>query len=74
MIPDATAADYERDAEADYVYDPNSLGYCSWIRRAVAAEKENDRLEAKLDETYRMLLATVEQLKDGNTQSSSRAP
>ena len=73
MIPDATEADYERDAEADYKYDPDTA-LMPWIRRAVAAEKENDRLEAKLDETYRMLLATVEQLKDGNTQSSSRAP
>ena len=64
MIPDATAADYERDAEADYVYDPNSLGYCSWIRRAVAAEKENDRLEAKLDELYRHAAALVKLFAD----------
>jgi hypothetical protein len=46
MIPDATEADYERDAEADFATateENNWLG-TSWIRRAVAAEKECDRL------------------------------
>ena len=62
VIPDATETDYERDAEADYVYDPNSLGYCSWIRRAVAAEKESATLNAQFDEVWRLAQSLIKAL------------
>ena len=61
MIPDATEADYERDAEADYKYDPDTA-LMPWIRRAVAAEKESATLNAQFDEVWRLAQALIKAL------------
>ena len=53
-IPDATEADYERDAEVDYkplIAESHVME--AWIRRAVAAEKRAAELDNQLDEAWR---------------------
>ncbi len=61
-IPDATEADYERDAGADYKYlkgfHASDVGV-AWIRCAVAAEKWAKELDEELDEVYRRLSAVM---------------
>ena len=52
MIPPPTGTDWERSAEEDYRVHSDAW---AWIRRAVAAEAECEKLNEKLDSVWRLL-------------------